>query len=155
MPLLIDLKLNDKIIINGAVLENAGPSAKLLVHNQAAILRGREILAEEDARTPASRIYFSLQCAYIFPSKQDHYLGLFHTFLADYLAACPSAAPIVETIRSEIARGRIYKALKETHKLLAHEQMLITRFNEANDISVADEDGSAGAPSPTSGEPDA
>ena len=92
MPLTIDFKAGDKIIINGAVIENLGSNSKLSVHNQAAILRGKEILSEEDSKTPASRVYFALQCAYIFPQAQAEYVASFEAFLNEYLVACPSAS---------------------------------------------------------------
>lgn len=124
MPLLIDLKPGEKVIINGAVLENAGANTKLRICNESSILRQKEIVVEEDANTPASRVYFCLQCAYIFPERRDHYIGLYDNFLKEYLEACPSANPIGADIRAEVAEGRFYKALKAARKLLKHESNL-------------------------------
>ena len=121
MPLLIDIKPGDKVIINGAVIENAGNSTKLFVHNQAAILRGKEVLSEEDCGTPAARAYFALQCAYIFTDKQADYIAKFGKFLDDYLTACPSAKSIGEMIRKDIHEDKLYRALKNAQKLIAHE----------------------------------
>ncbi len=121
MPLLIDIKPGDKVIINGAVIENAGNSTKLFVHNQAAILRGKEVLSEEDCGTPAARAYFALQCAYIFADKQADYIAKFAKFLDDYLAACPSAKSIGEQINKDIKEEKLYRALKNAQKLIAHE----------------------------------
>lgn len=130
MPLLIDFKSGDKIIINGAVLENAGSSSKLLIHNQASILRGKEILSEEESNTPASRTYFALQCAYMFADKEDDYLKLFNNFLTEYTVACPSAKPIAEEIRDEVEKGRLYKGLKAAQKLIKHESELLHSLRE-------------------------
>jgi flagellar protein FlbT len=121
VPLLIDIKPGDKVIINGAVIENAGSSTKLFVHNQAAILRGKEVLSEEDCGTPAARAYFALQCAYIFTDKHAEYLAQFEKLLDDYLTACPSGKPIGEQIRKEIKDDKLYRALKSAQKLIAHE----------------------------------
>ena len=121
MPLLIDIKPGDKVIINGAVIENAGNSTKLFIHNQAAILRGKEVLSEEDCGTPAARAYFALQCAYIFADKHADYLAKFEKLLDDYLAACPRAKAIGEQIRKEIKDDKLYRALKAAQKLIAHE----------------------------------
>ncbi len=130
MPLLIDFKSGDKIIINGAVIENAGASSKVLVHNQAAILRGREILAEEESKTPASRAYFALQCAYMFADKEEDYLKHFDGLLTDYLDACPSAKSIGDDIRAEIGDRQLYKALKATQKLIKHENELLQSLQQ-------------------------
>lgn len=121
MPLLIDFKEGDRLIINGAVIENNGAHTRILVHNQAAILRGKEVLSEEESRTPASRAYFALQCAYIFPDRQAEYLKAFDGYLNDYIAACPSAMSISEEIREKLAADQIYKAMKSAQKLIFHE----------------------------------
>lgn len=130
MPLLIDFKSGDKMIINGAVIENTGAGSKLLIHNRAAILRGREVLSEEDTQTPASRIYFALQCAYMFADKKDDYLTLFTNFLDDYATACPSAKPIAEKIRTQVDAGDLYKGLKATQQLIKHETELLQSMRE-------------------------
>lgn len=129
MPLLIDMKPGDKIIINGAVIESSGTHSKLMVHNQAAVLRGREVMLEEDVCTPASRVYFALQCAYVFPDKQAHYLQFFHSLISDYEDACPSARPLIERTRALVAEGQLYKALRSTQALLSHEFELAQALN--------------------------
>ena len=134
MPLLIDLKPGEKVIINGAVLENAGANTKLRVHNESNILRQKEIVTQGDVSTPASRVYFCLQCAYIFPDQRDHYLELFDHYLAEYLGACPSAVDIVNEIRDDVVTGQYYKGLKATRKLLRHESEVLGRLeNDAEE----------------------
>ena len=138
MPLLIDIKPGDKVIINGAVIENAGNSTKLFIHNQAAILRGKEVLSEEDCGTPAARAYFALQCAYIFADKHADYLAKFEKLLDDYLAACPSAEAIGEQIRKEVKDDKLYRALKAAQKLIAHEgDILNSMQRKVGEIAAA------------------
>lgn len=128
MPLLIDLKPGEKVIINGAVIENAGSSTKLRILNNSGILRQKEILSDVDAVTPASRVYYALQCAYLFPDDRDNYLKAFAQYLADYIGACPSASGIAEEIRGELAEGRYYKGLKAARNLLKHESKVVAQF---------------------------
>lgn len=130
MPLKLDLKHGEKMIINGATLENVGPSAKILVHNLANILREKEILTQADAATPASRVYFALQCAYMFPESRAEHLGIFKRHLKDYLDACPSARGIVEGIQENVEGKEYYKGLKATRKLIAHELETLTAFHK-------------------------
>lgn len=129
MPLKLDLKCGEKMIVNGAVLENVGPNAKILIHNLATVLREKEILTQEDAATPASRVYFSLQCAYMFEEAQEEHLKNFDRYLNDYLQACPSAAEIAEIIRGHIEKQNLYKALKSSRNLIAHEVRTLDEFN--------------------------
>lgn len=137
MPLKLDFKAGDKMIINGAVIENIGNNASLLIHNEAAILREKEILSEAETATPASRVYFALQCAYMFPDKKDHYISVFRGLLNDYLAAAPSGKEIGDKILAQIDKKRIYNALKLTQKLIGHEIEIFERMN--NDIEAESE----------------
>jgi len=125
VPLALDLKHGDKIIVNGAVIENSGHNTQILVHNDAAILRGKEIMIESSANTPASRAYFALQCAYIFPNVRQNYLDAFDELLVDYVKAAPSARSIGHDIVDKLAHGSLYSALKATRKLVAHEKKLM------------------------------
>lgn len=146
MPLALDLKHGDKIIINGAVIENSGHNTQILIHNDAAILRGREIMTEGEATTPAGRAYFALQCAYIFPASRQNYLQAFDVLLMDYVTACPSARPIAHDIAEKLRDGSLYAALKSARKLVAHESKLMRQIGidvtEKGFIPIA-EDGEA------------
>ncbi len=53
MPLTINLKPRERLIVNGVVIENSGQLAKILIHNNAALLREKDIITEEQATTPA------------------------------------------------------------------------------------------------------
>ena len=130
MPLKLDFKSGDKLVINGAVLENIGPNAKLLVHNESAILREKEVLSVQETATPASRTYFALQCAYMFPHKRGEYLASFYTYLDEYIEACPSATEVAEAMRRQVEDGKLYRALKETQKLIAHEGNVLAMLEE-------------------------
>ena len=118
------------MVINGAVLENIGANSKILIHNQAMVLREKEVLTEEICATPASRVYLALQCAYIFPDKKEDYLELYETHLSDFVKACPSASQIVEKIRSHIESNNLYKGLKSVQELIEHETKVLDLFNK-------------------------
>ncbi len=49
MPLKLSLKPNEKLVINGAVIANGDKRTTLVVQNQAAILREKEILQADGA----------------------------------------------------------------------------------------------------------
>lgn len=130
MPLIIDLKPGEKLIINGAVIENIGANTKLRVLNDCTLMRQKEILSDADAVTPASRVYYALQCAYIFPDHKDKYLEAFNECLLGYLDACPSARDIGVKIATALSDGQYYKALKAAKGLLDHEKGVLEQFKE-------------------------
>ena len=61
MPLTINLKPRERLIVNGVVIENSGQLAKILIHNNAALLREKDIITEEQATTPARSTSFLVQ----------------------------------------------------------------------------------------------
>ncbi|PIW29029.1 MAG: flagellum biosynthesis protein FlbT [Rhodospirillales bacterium CG15_BIG_FIL_POST_REV_8_21_14_020_66_15] len=128
MPLKLDIKAGEKLVINGAVLENVGGNAKLLIHNESAIIREKEILSQGESNTPAARVYFALQCAYMFPRHEEEYLKTFREFLNDYVTAAPSAKPIGDEISKFVEEAKLYRALKATQKLIRHEADTFSDF---------------------------
>lgn len=146
MPLRIKLPPNEKIIINGAVIENGGDATTILLHNRVDILRRKEVLSQEDAITPARRIYYALQCAYLFEDSRARSIEAGLGFLKDYEAAAPSAEALAEKIRGHLKAEEFYEALKGTQDLIEHEN---ERFRAVGLLPPADD---AGEP-PAKGRP--
>ena len=125
--------------MSGSTLVDVTPAkladTKVRVLNDCSILRQKEILSDSDSVTPASRVYFALQCAYIFPAKRAEYLRMFTHYLDSYIQACPSAADIGTEISAAIADGHYYKGLKSTRHLLEHEAKVLGKLHDA---AVAD-----------------
>ncbi len=136
---MIEIKSGDKLIINGAVIENTGSNTKLLIHNQVSILRQKEVMSEGDSVTPAARVYFALQCAYIFPHKKTQYLTSFEEYVRQFVEASQSAAPIVSKIMKEVREDRLYQGLKAAQELLKHERELMDLVGQdAKDATAAE-----------------
>lgn len=125
MPLIIDLKPGEKFIVNGAVVENASSNTKIRILNDCSILRQKEILADSDCVTPASRVYFALQCAYIFETHRDKHIEAFRDYLKGYAEACPSAASLCASIGQAVDDGQYYHGLRLTRDLLKHESQVL------------------------------
>lgn len=122
MPLTLKLKNGQKVIINGAVIENSGPPATMVVHNNANILRDKDVLTEQEARSPASLVYYALQCAYLFEDNRVEFLERFEQLLRDYVEAAPSATPLAIEILTQAGQGDLYGALRLARKLREHEE---------------------------------
>ncbi|NJR20223.1 MAG: flagellar biosynthesis repressor FlbT, partial [Hyphomonadaceae bacterium] len=56
MPLKLSLKPNEKIVLNGAVVQNGDRRTTLLLQNKASVLREKDIMQIEEANTPVRRI---------------------------------------------------------------------------------------------------
>ena len=137
MPLRLKLPHGDRIIVNGAVMENGGEAAMLVFHNRADIMRRKEIMQESDALSPSRRVYYALQCAYIFEQKRASYLEIFERYLCEYEKAAPSSASIAENLRANLELDKIYLALKECRKLIQHESDILALSELQQEIPSA------------------
>ncbi len=124
MALKLTLKPNEKIIINGAVITNGKSKTVLGIENEAIILRQKDILNEEQANTPAKRIYFCIQLAYLDRENERHYLQQAHGLVAEFVNAVPSAevVAILREVGASIEHRNFFQALKQMRKLLAYEE---------------------------------
>jgi flagellar protein FlbT len=131
MALVINLKKDQQVIINGAVIENiSGRTVSLRLKNEAAVLRENDILTAEQAVTPASRVYYTLQCVYLFPQRRAQHLRHFKELIASYGQAAPSAQPIVDGILAAVADQQYYAALKQAQRLIDHEGKVLSHVQE-------------------------
>ncbi|MEN6623306.1 MAG: flagellar biosynthesis repressor FlbT [Smithella sp.] len=126
MALKIALKPYEKIIIAGAVVTNGGSGTSLIIENNVPVLREKDILKEENADSPARRIYFVVQLMYL----DENNLALHHQsywgLVRDFLSAAPSSMDLIRKISVFILNAEYYKALKLVQKLIDYEQFLIS-----------------------------
>lgn len=136
MPLKISLKPNEKIIINGCVIESSGAPATLLIHNEALLMREKDIMTEDEATTPARRIYYVLQCAYLFAQNRNTYLRELDALIAEFEEAAPSTRQTTAAIRASVAESRFYQSLRQARQLMDREQEILNGLHERG-ISTA------------------
>ena len=125
VPLLIKLAPGEKIVINGVAVENGGDHTTLRILNQAHILRAKDILTFEEVNTPAKRIYYALQCLYLFSENQELHLEAARNFLDDFAKAAPSSAPLICEIVDHLQRNDSYQMLKVAKKLVEYERKIL------------------------------
>ena len=124
MPLKVELKPFERIIIGQSVVTNSDTRAKFLIDGKAPILREKDILTAETANTPVKRLYLCIQMMYLeddIPKYQDLYMG----FVKDLLEAVPRFRRSIETASNLILCGSLYNSLKEIQKLIEQEAELL------------------------------
>ena len=124
MALIIDLKPGEKILIGEAVIINDSQRTRLHISGDAPILREKDVMKEEQADSPAKKIYFLVQCMYLARDPKiyyDSYFGL----IAEIQKAAPTTALYFMRINEMILVGAYYKAMKEAKELIHYEQELI------------------------------
>lgn len=124
MALKVELKPGERILIGECVVTNSDQRTRLLIEGAAPILREKDIMTAERADSPSKRIYLAVQLMYTSREAQRHH-ELYFSLVRDIVQAAPSTWPIVENINNHILTGEMYKALKETKKLIAYEEELL------------------------------
>jgi len=125
MPLKVELKPNERIIIGTAVITNGENRIRFFIEGEAPILREKDILTPASADTPAKQIYLALQLMYLqgdLSTSEKVYFPL----IRDFLAAAPSALPLVDEMNTLVLDGESYKALKAARALVAYEKDLLS-----------------------------
>ena len=121
MPLRVELKPFERIIIGETVIINSGTRTSFLIDGEAPILREKDTVTAETANTPVKRLYFCVQMMYLkndIPRYRTSYLG----FIKELREAVPASRDMIDAVNSHIAGGALYKALKEIRKLMKREE---------------------------------
>ncbi len=124
MALKVELKPGERIILGECIVTNAAQRTRLLIEGAVPILREKDIMTAERADTPAKRVYLAVQLMYTARDASLHH-DIYFKLIGEILVAAPSAWPLIETINNQILTGNLYKALKETAKLIAYEGELV------------------------------
>jgi flagellar protein FlbT len=138
MALKVELKPHERIIIGACVVTNTDQRARLLIDgDRIPILREKDILTPEIADTPAKLVYLAVQLMYLSPDPMAHHPTYF-SLVRDILNAMPSAWPFIEGINNYILNGDLYHALKESKKLIGHEEQILESARKLQTSSEPD-----------------
>ena len=120
MPLRIELKPFERIVIGEAVLVNSGTRTSFMIDGDAPILREKDTVTPENANTPVKRLYLCIQTMYL---KNDipRYRIEYQRYLRSLRDSQPGDRLAINIIDSHVSAGALYKALKEIRKLTKRE----------------------------------
>lgn len=129
MPLKIQLRPKERIIINGAVIEGHPDSrTEIVLLNKARIMRQKHILQEKEANTPAKRLYFTIQMLYIDESgSPENYEKLFKKYFDDLkeTVSLPPLVKALDNIYKTVQEKNFYDAMKVCRDLIKAEESLL------------------------------
>jgi flagellar biosynthesis repressor protein FlbT len=124
MPLKVELKPDERVIIGNVVLRNGEHRSRFFIEGHAPILREKDILTSKTADTAAKRIYLAVQLMYLDGEATNHN-DVYFPLILDFLNAAPSSTPLIAEINNCILSDDLYKALKTAKKLVTYEQELM------------------------------
>ena len=119
--LILKLKPNEEVLINGVVVQNGERKTRLRVKTSgAAILRLRDAIRPEDATTPEARAYYIAQLAVtgeIEEAKAGDILTEALSFLERKYGEGP-VAEIVSAAKEELKNQRYYGVMRRLAELV-------------------------------------
>jgi len=131
--LVLELRPNEMLIINGAPIRFRTKS-RIELTAQARFLFGKQIMGPAESDSPARRIYYALQSAYI-GDDEERAGGLIsaRALIAEFQAATTSAlaSDILGRALAAAEAQNCYRALKLARRIIRHEDSVLGRQSAA------------------------
>ena len=123
MPLKLSLKPGEKFVLNGAVVQNGDRRGVLVLQNKASVLREKDIMQQEQANTPARRIYFPVMMMYLDEPGAERYYDEFVRRMSEFMGVIRNPNVLADCVDvSKYCMDReYYKALMLCRKLIEYE----------------------------------
>lgn len=127
MPLKIELKPFERLLIGNAAIRNGSRRASFIIETVTKFLRESDVITESEADTACKRLYLTLTVMYLSddPAAAEN---LFIAQASELMAAVPSTAPFIQEIYKEIEAREFYRALKRGKELVQYEASLAERL---------------------------
>jgi len=130
--LVLKLRPKERVLINGAVIENGDRRSKFsILTSEAKILRMRDALHPDEVNTPVRRVCYAAQLILTGDrNAEDSQLKLLHRIeeLSQILKDGDSRAQL-SNATSALIDGNHYRCLKSLRSLLSREQRLLAARN--------------------------
>jgi len=123
LPLKLSLKPGEKFVLNGAVVQNGDRRGVLVLQNKASVLREKDIMQQEDANTPARRIYFPVMMMYLDETGAERYYDEFVRRMSEFMGVIrnPNVLADCVDVSRHCMEREYYKALMLCRKLIEYE----------------------------------
>jgi flagellar biosynthesis repressor protein FlbT len=125
MPLRVELKPFERIVVGESVIINSGTRSCFLIDGEAPILREKDTVTAETANTPAIRLYLCVQTMYL-KNDPEPYRTTCLGLLEELAQGMPEDRDLIAAIAQQVSGGLLYKALKDIRKLIRREHKPLT-----------------------------
>lgn len=129
MALKIILKPGERLVVNGALMRSNGRHAvELLMDTRARVLREAALMAEEQATTPARRLYFAAQLAYVDEANLNQHRKLFLERFQDLaeIIASEEGRRILNECAIAASQLDWWGSLQAARRLISYETKLLS-----------------------------
>jgi len=118
MPLRVELKPFERIVIGESVIINSAGRTCFLVEGEAPILREKDTITPE---TAAKRLYLCVQTMYLKNDPEPY-----RTACRGLLDERAEDRDLIAAVARQVSDGRLHEALKDIRKLIEHERQPLT-----------------------------
>jgi len=125
MPLKIELKPGERLIIGNTLITNDKDRARLFIEGNVPILREKYVLTEKQADTPCKKLYYILQEMYLAKDPKQMHAEYFER-ISEITDAAPSLLPLIDTVNQNILEGDYYSALKNMMTVIEAEAKILS-----------------------------
>jgi flagellar protein FlbT len=119
----LSLKPGERFVLNGAVVQNGDRRGVLVLQNKASVLREKDIMQQEQANTPARRIYFPVMMMYLDEPGAERYYDEFVRRMSEFMGVIrnPNVLADCVDVSKYCMEREYYKALMMCRKLIEYE----------------------------------
>jgi len=132
VPLKLKLKPGERVLIAGALITNGDVPTHFYIENKVPLLREKDIMTENDAKTFCEKIYFVIQLMYFSPQNIRELHQVYWKHVRTLIKASPSMIDLISKISEKILVEKYYDALKLTRDLIEYENKLISHAKESS-----------------------
>jgi len=118
MTLRIELKPFEKVFIGDAVLTNSDQRTMFIIDGQTPVLRAKDALTHETAKTPAEKLYLCIQNMFLL-RDQKKYQGAYLALAAETISNAPLEYGLLSIVDGFVTNSEYYKGLKALKKLIS------------------------------------
>ena len=137
MPLRLTLKPDERIIVNGCAIRNASRRQTLTIENRADVVRGHDLLKEEEANTPVTRIYFLVQTVLVAAELREEFNPQIQKNLAELASVFgPDHRESIVNAANFVSIGDYYKAMRALTDLIKYERQLLGLMAEGSENEI-------------------
>jgi flagellar protein FlbT len=125
--LVLELRQGDMMIVNGAPIRFRN-RARIELTARARFLFGKQLMTPDMANTPARRIYFALQTAYIGDHDERRAgLDLARDLISEFSEATTSGlvCDLLDRALKSAENDQCYQALKLARRVMRHEEVVL------------------------------
>jgi flagellar protein FlbT len=137
--LVLELKAGDMMIINGAPI-CVRNKTRMELNGRARFLYGKQIMAPGTDTTPARRLYYAVQTAYI-GDEHERVAGRMRAaqLCQDFASHTTSrlAVEILDSAMRAVDEDRCYDALKLIRRIMAHEDAVLRTIDHTIDRAAS------------------